>query len=92
MDYKTNRMLDGKRDELVAAYELQMLAYGLAAEQSLGEPPADLTLHFLQDASEHVFHWNDAVRRRAIELVNQSIECLCRGDQNRVMPGVLAAG
>ncbi len=63
VDYKTNRMVDGKRDELVAAYELQMLAYGLAAEQAMGEPPADLVLHFLQDSSEHVFHWNDAVRR-----------------------------
>ncbi len=92
IDYKTNRTVDGKRDELVAAYELQMLAYGLAAEQALGEPPAELVLHFLQDASEHVFPWNDAVRRRAIELVNQSIDRLCRGEPHREMPGVLAAG
>ncbi len=68
VDYKTNRMVDGKRDELVTAYELQMVAYGLAAEQALGEPPADLVLHFLQDASEHVFPWNDAVRRARSSL------------------------
>jgi ATP-dependent helicase/nuclease subunit A len=79
VDYKTNRVDKKNRDKLIAAYELQMLAYGLAAEQALGEPPAELVLHFLRDASEHVIPWNDAARLRAIDLVERSIEQACHG-------------
>jgi ATP-dependent helicase/nuclease subunit A len=79
VDYKTNRVDKKNRVRLVAAYELQMLAYGLAAEQALGEPPVELVLHFLRDSSEHIFRWDDATRRRAIELVEQGIDRICRG-------------
>ena len=92
VDYKTNRVDRKNRDDLVAAYELQMLAYGLAAEQALGEPPAELVLHFLRDSSEHVFPWNEAARRRAVELVDKIIEQFCRGVDAPQAPEELAAG
>ena len=49
---------------------MQMYVYALAAERALGEPPAELVLHFLRPGVEHVFPWNDAARTRAIEMVN----------------------
>jgi ATP-dependent exoDNAse (exonuclease V) beta subunit len=73
LDFKTNQVSPGTLPELAARYEMQMLAYALAAEQSLREPIAALTLHFLRTGDEHIFKWNDATRRRAVELLNQSI-------------------
>jgi ATP-dependent helicase/nuclease subunit A len=77
VDYKTNHVEPDKLAELIARYEMQMLAYGLAAEQALGEPIAELVLHFLRTGDEHVFPWNDQARRRAVDLVDRAIAAMC---------------
>jgi ATP-dependent helicase/nuclease subunit A len=77
VDYKTNQVSPDTLAELVATNEMQMLAYGLAAEQALGEPPAELVLHFLRTGDEHKFAWDDKVRARAIRLVDQAINAMC---------------
>ena len=77
IDFKTNQVLPGTLPDLAAKYELQMLAYGLAAEQALGEPIAELVLHFLRTGDEYQFPWNDHTRQRAKQLVNQAIAAMC---------------
>jgi ATP-dependent exoDNAse (exonuclease V) beta subunit len=75
IDYKTNR---GVTPETLAAkaapYEMQMLVYALAAETILKVPPVELALCFLQPGLEHHFPWDDAARRRVVELVNNAIQ------------------
>ncbi len=73
LDYKTNRVPAKGVAHAAAAYEMQMLLYGLAVEQILHVPPASLVLHFLRPGVEHRFEWNDASRQRAIELVNRGL-------------------
>ena len=51
-------------------YEMQMLVYALAVERVLKRSPAEIVLHFLRGNIEHQFTWNEAARRRAVELVN----------------------
>jgi hypothetical protein len=62
---------------------MQMLAYGLAAEQATGEPIADMVLHFMRTGEEHAFAWTPGNRDRAIELVNDAIEMQCAGETDR---------
>jgi ATP-dependent exoDNAse (exonuclease V) beta subunit len=78
VDYKTNQVSSDTIAQLAATYEMQMLAYGLAAEQALGEPPAELVLHFLRTGAEHIYPWDSQARRRAVELVNQAIAAMCQ--------------
>ena len=74
VDYKTNKQVTPERLAKVAAdYEMQMLVYGLAAEQILKRPPAELVLCFLRPGLEYSFGWNAAARRRALELVDQAL-------------------
>jgi len=73
LDYKTNRVTASTIDAVAAGYEMQMLLYALAIERILGEPPADLVLHFLRLGAEHHFAWNDAARGRVVDLVNRSL-------------------
>jgi ATP-dependent helicase/nuclease subunit A len=73
VDYKTNKVSAADVAQVAPQYELQMYVYALAAERAFGEPPAELALHFLRPGIEHAFTWNDATRRRAIELVNQAL-------------------
>ena len=74
IDYKTNR---GVTAETLAAkaspYEMQMLVYALAAETILKTPPAELALCFLQPGLEYRFSWDDAARRRVVELVGEAM-------------------
>ena len=58
---------------IVQQYEMQMVVYALAAERALGEPVAELALHFLRPGVEHILPWDDAARRRAIDVINQAI-------------------
>jgi hypothetical protein len=74
IDYKTNQVSSRALPDLIAKYEMQMLAYGLAAEQALGEPIGGLTLHFLRTGEEHSYEWNDQTRDRAIALIHHAIE------------------
>jgi ATP-dependent helicase/nuclease subunit A len=73
VDFKTNRVDDEGVAAASAPYEMQMLVYGLAAEEILGSPPVSLTLHFLRTGSEHQFAWNDDARARVIAMVNDAI-------------------
>ena len=57
LDFKTNRVGESGVARVAAAYEMQMLVYGLATEQILGVPPASLTLHFLRTGEEYAFSW-----------------------------------
>ena len=77
LDYKTNQLTKDGLPHLVSTYEMQMLAYGLAAEQALGEPITDLVLHFMRTGDEHAFAWSDRLRHRATELVGQAIDMHC---------------
>jgi ATP-dependent helicase/nuclease subunit A len=70
VDYKTNAR------PTVEPYEMQMLLYALAFERAVGKPPAELVLHFLRTGTEHVFDWNDAARKRCIQLVNDAMKSL----------------
>jgi ATP-dependent exoDNAse (exonuclease V) beta subunit len=79
LDYKTNRHTADNLAELTSSYEMQMLAYAAAAAQALREPVADAALHFLRTGSEHVFNWDDAARRRAIEIVTVAIDVQSSG-------------
>jgi ATP-dependent helicase/nuclease subunit A len=73
VDYKTNQATAETLAGKAAAYEMQMLVYGLAVETILGRPPAELTLCFLRPGLEYRFAWDDAARRRAVELVAQAL-------------------
>ncbi len=73
LDFKTNRIGRTPLAQQAAAYERQMLVYGLAAEQILASPPTSLTLHFLRSGAEHSFAWDDQARNRVVELVNRGI-------------------
>jgi ATP-dependent helicase/nuclease subunit A len=73
MDYKTNRISPQTISATVASYEMQMLVYALAAEHVLKRPPAEIFLHFLRGNIEHQFAWNEAARRRAVEMVSAGL-------------------
>jgi hypothetical protein len=73
VDFKTNHVTRANLARIAAGYEMQMLVYALAAEQSLGAAPQSLVLHFLRGGLEFTFEWNDASHQRAIELVGSAI-------------------
>ncbi|HJQ78335.1 MAG TPA: PD-(D/E)XK nuclease family protein, partial [Lacipirellulaceae bacterium] len=73
LDYKTTKSSTADIARLAKQYEMQMYVYALAAERALGQPPAELALHFLRPGVEHVFLWNDLARRQAIDMVNNAI-------------------
>lgn len=73
IDYKTNRVASERIGQLAAEYEMQMLVYALAAERILKRPPAEVVLHFLRPGLEYAFTWNDAARRRAVDLLEQAM-------------------
>ncbi len=73
LDFKTNPVSPSTVASQAAAYDMQMLVYGLATEQILGSAPADLALHFLRSGDEHAFAWDDAARQRVIALVDAGI-------------------
>ena len=72
-DYKTNRTTADRVSEVAAAYEMQMLLYGLAAEQALGVAPASLTLCFLRPGVEIPVSYDDDSKRRLVEFVDRAI-------------------
>lgn len=73
VDYKTNDVTAADVPNVAQKYELQLYVYALAAERALGQPPVELVLHFLRPGVEHVFEWNDAARRHAVDMVTQAI-------------------
>jgi ATP-dependent exoDNAse (exonuclease V) beta subunit len=73
LDYKTNQTSAEDAVSLAAQFELQMGVYALAVEQILRQPPQELTVHFLRPSVEHCFVWDEAMRERTRERVNQAI-------------------
>ena len=66
VDYKTS----GAHAE---RYELQLFVYAMAVERILRQSPDELVLCFLRSGQEHRAAWNDAARRRAMELVGHAL-------------------
>ncbi len=83
VDYKTNQVTASAVPAVAAKYELQMLVYGLAVEQTWGVGPAELVLHFLRPGVEHTFPWNTDQRHRAIALVTEAMQHLVSRDAER---------
>ena len=73
IDFKTNQVTIETLPSVAAKYELQMLVYAMAAEQSLGAAPKSLVLHFLRGGLEHAVEWNAEARDRARQLVTAAI-------------------
>ncbi len=73
VDYKTNDVTAAEIPRVAPQYEMQMLLYALALERALGQPPAEVVVHFLRPTVEHRFIWNDSARKRAIQLVDQAM-------------------
>jgi ATP-dependent helicase/nuclease subunit A len=76
VDYKTNDVTVADASRLAEQYEMQMYVYALAAERSLGRPPVEVALAMLRPGVEHAYPWNDAARRRGMELVKRAMEAL----------------
>jgi ATP-dependent exoDNAse (exonuclease V) beta subunit len=74
LDYKSNQVSASGVALAAAQFELQLGVYALAAEQILRQPPVELAVHFLRPGIEHRFVWNDAMRSRIREQVNQAID------------------
>ena len=55
MDYKTNNVSTAEVPRVAARYAMQMYVYAMAAERALGQPVAELTLHFLRPGVTHDF-------------------------------------
>ncbi|MCI0332498.1 MAG: UvrD-helicase domain-containing protein [Planctomycetes bacterium] len=72
-DYKTDNITAADVPRHAKRYAMQLYVYAMAAERVLGQPPSELVLHFLRPGVEHVFPWNDAARRAAVEMVNAAI-------------------
>ncbi|MEX2306351.1 MAG: UvrD-helicase domain-containing protein [Pirellulales bacterium] len=82
-DYKTDNVAPADVPRAAQGYEMQLYVYAIAAERALGQPPTELALHFLRPGAQHIFPWNDATRRRAIEMVNRSITELVNNEDSR---------
>jgi ATP-dependent helicase/nuclease subunit A len=73
IDYKTNNITAQTLEQEAAKYEMQMLIYALAAEKILKQPPVELALCFLRPGLEYHFDWNDAARKRVVEMVDRCL-------------------
>lgn len=79
LDFKTNRVAHEGVARLAAKYELQMLLYALAVEHAVGEPPASLTLSFLQPGVEHPIAFSTEIRSAAIERIDAALAAYWQG-------------
>jgi ATP-dependent helicase/nuclease subunit A len=73
VDYKTNNVSPADINSIAQQYEMQLYVYAMATERALGASPTELVLQLLRPGIEHVIPWNDTVRHRAIEMVNEAI-------------------
>jgi ATP-dependent helicase/nuclease subunit A len=73
LDYKTNRIGAADVTSVARAYELQMLLYALAVEQSVGEPPASLILSFLEPGIEHEIVYSADVKAAAAQRIDAAL-------------------
>lgn len=73
VDYKTSNMPLADVKHAVQRYEMQLYVYAMAVERALGTSPTELVLELMRPGIEQAIPWNDAARRRAIEMVNEAI-------------------
>ena len=73
LDYKTNVVTAATLPAVAAGYEMQMLLYALAAEKVLGEPPAEMVLHFMRLGVDFSFSYSAAAVRQMVEEVSPII-------------------
>lgn len=78
LDFKTNRVPEGQLARTASQYEMQMLVYGLATEQILGQAPSSLRLHFLRSDEEVEFAWDAEARKRVVREVDAAIAALAK--------------
>ena len=77
VDYKSDNVAGGEQiAERAANYELQMLAYSLAAGEYLGQPVADASLYFLRPGKLHAFTANAESLQRARDRLAELTEKL----------------
>lgn len=74
LDYKTNRTDKAGVPRLVQTYELQLLLYALAVEQTVGEPPASLVLSFLEPGIEQTIGYSAGVKAEAIGKIDAALK------------------
>jgi hypothetical protein len=86
LDYKSNRIPREDVLQAVERYELQMLAYALACERVLGVPLAACGLELLDPGVEYCFTWDDATRRRKIELITAAMDAPPLADVDGELP------
>ncbi|MBL9124923.1 MAG: UvrD-helicase domain-containing protein, partial [Planctomycetaceae bacterium] len=80
LDYKTNRVTMAEVPRAAKTYVSQMLLYALAVEQAVGEPPASLTLSFLEPGVEFDVPYSADSRREAIARIDAALAAYRRGD------------
>jgi ATP-dependent helicase/nuclease subunit A len=73
VDYKTNRIASDQVLATAAGYEMQLLLYALATEQTFGIAPKSLRLCFLVPGVEHSIEWNESNKLRAIARVSAAL-------------------
>jgi len=76
LDYKTNRAADGHVPQIAARYELQMLAYSVACERTLGQPLAECTLVVLDAGAEHSYIWSKSQREAGIAHLTAAMDTM----------------
>jgi ATP-dependent helicase/nuclease subunit A len=90
LDYKTDNVTAADVAHYAERYAMQLYVYALAAERALGEPPAELALYFLRPGVEHIFPWNDNIRREALEKVNSAISRAVTFNADQSTDGLVA--
>lgn len=73
LDYKTNQVTASGVKRVAESYIPQMLLYALAVEQAVGEPPASLTLSFLEPGVEFEVPYSPAARQAAIAQIDAAL-------------------
>ncbi|MBI1901985.1 MAG: UvrD-helicase domain-containing protein [Planctomycetia bacterium] len=74
LDFKTNRATPQTAAAVAAAYDVQMIVYGMAVERVLRAPPAELVLCFLRPGVEHAFRLDERSRNDVVRRVNEALQ------------------
>jgi ATP-dependent exoDNAse (exonuclease V) beta subunit len=77
VDYKSDRVAtDEQIAQRASNYELQMLAYSLAAQRYLDQPVTDASLYFLRPGRQHTFATDQAKLKTASDTLAKITETL----------------
>jgi ATP-dependent helicase/nuclease subunit A len=73
VDFKTNRAKADEAPTVATQYEMQLMLYAIAAEQTLGKPVKSLRLCFLDPQIEHPVSWIPAAKKQTFELISTAL-------------------